>query len=124
VSSPADTRPNKPAKHDRRYPRVATPQGVWVAWQDGDEQSKRNVSRVRDLNIGGLYIATLTPAELGTSLTLLMAVPEGEIRAKANVRNVVPGEGMGVQFTELGQEASVRLQSLISRLIHNAPSDH
>jgi PilZ domain len=124
VSSPADTRPDKPAKHDRRYPRVATPQGVWVAWQDGDEQSKRNVSRVRDLNIGGLYIATLTPAELGTSLTLLMAVPEGEIRAKANVRNVVPGEGMGVQFTELGQEASVRLQSLISRLIHNAPSDH
>jgi hypothetical protein len=124
LSSETSTQRDKRAKHDRRFPRVATPQGVWVAWQDGDDQSKRNVSRVRDLNIGGLYIATSTPVALGTALTLLMAVPEGEIRAKGTVRNVVPGEGMGVQFTELGQEASVRLQSLISRLIQNTPSEH
>ncbi len=123
MSSRVSTRQDDPAKHDRRYPRVATPQGIWVAWQDGDEQSKRNVSRVRDLNIGGLFIATPNPAALGASLTVLFAVPEGEIRAKAVVRNVVPIEGMGVQFTELGQEASVRLQTLITRLLHNAPAE-
>ena len=123
MSSRVNTRQDDPARHDRRYPRVATPQGIWVAWQDGDEQSKRNVSRVRDLNIGGLFIATSKPAALGVTLTVLFAVPEGEIRGRAVVRNVVPNEGMGVQFIELGQEASVRLQTLITRLLHTAPTD-
>jgi Tfp pilus assembly protein PilZ len=102
------------SKSDRRYERIATPKGVWVAWQDGKQQ---NVSRVRDLNAGGLFIATPTPLALGRTVTLLLSVPEGEIRSRAVVRNVIQGEGMGVQFTELSQQDAIRVEKLVTRLL-------
>ena len=68
-------------KADRRHQRVATPKGVWVAWQNEKHQ---NVSRVRDLNVGGMFIATPTPLPVGTVLPVLLSVPEGEIRATDN----------------------------------------
>ena len=102
------------SKHDRRYQRIATPKGVWVAWQDGKQQ---NVSRVRDLNAGGLFVATPMPLALGSVVTLLLSVPEGEIRSRATVRNVVPNEGMGVQFTEIAPEDAARVEKLVARLL-------
>jgi hypothetical protein len=102
------------SKGDRRHQRVTTPKGVWVAWQNDKQQ---NVSRVRDLNIGGMFITTPTPLPPGTVLPLLMSVPEGEIRCKASVRNLVPGEGMGVQFTEINVENQTRLEKLVARLL-------
>jgi PilZ domain len=103
------------SKADRRHQRIATPKGVWVAWQN--EKQQQNVSRVRDLNVGGMFIATPTPLPLGTSIPLLMSVPEGEIRGKATVRNVVAGEGMGVQLTEISAENQARLDKLVARLL-------
>jgi hypothetical protein len=102
------------AKTKRRYARIATPKGVWVAWQD---QSQQGVSRVRDLNLGGLFIATATPAPLGTVVTILLSVPEGEIRSRSIVRNITPGEGMGVEFTDMALQDHTRLQALITRLL-------
>ncbi len=107
-------------KSNRRYPRIPTPKGVWVSWQiDG----KQNVSRVRDLNIGGLFIDTTTPPPVGSSVTLLFSVPEGEIRSSAIVKNITPGEGMGVQFVAMTQEHAVRLQTLFSRLLRTSQSE-
>jgi Tfp pilus assembly protein PilZ len=102
------------AKTKRRYARIATPKNVWVAWQD---QSQQGVSRVRDLNLGGLFVATPTPAPTGTVVTILLSVPEGEIRARSTVRNVTPGAGMGVEFTEMTAQDQARLQALIARLL-------
>jgi Tfp pilus assembly protein PilZ len=102
------------AKADRRYQRIATPKGVWVAWQDGNQQ---NVSRVRDLNAGGLFIATPAPLAVGSAITVLLSVPEGEIRSRATVRNVIAGEGMGVQFTQISQQDAARVEQLITRLL-------
>jgi hypothetical protein len=102
------------SKADRRHQRVTTPKGVWVAWQNDKHQ---NVSRVRDLNVGGMFIATPTPLPLGTALPVLMSVPEGEIRARATVRNVVPAEGMGVQITEISAENQTRMDKLVARLL-------
>lgn len=117
VPSPVNPGSNDAARDGRRYPRIATPKGVWVAWQDGNQQSQQNVSRVRDLNVGGLFVATPNPAALGTAITVLLAVPEGEIRCRAVVRNVVPNEGMGVQFTEMREQDAARLQNLVTRLL-------
>jgi PilZ domain len=106
-------------KHNRRFPRIATPSGVWVAWQqDGQKQA---VCRVCDLNVGGLFIATTTPASIGAVVSILFSVPEGEIRGHATVRNVKPGEGMGVQFTAMGGQDTDRLRKLVARLLE-APS--
>jgi Tfp pilus assembly protein PilZ len=101
-------------KADRRHQRIATPKGVWVAWQDGKQQ---NVSRVRDLNVGGLFIATPAPLALGSVVTLLLSVPEGEIRSRAVVRNLIAGEGMGVQFTEISEPDQMRVNRLVTRLL-------
>jgi PilZ domain-containing protein len=106
-------------KHMRRYPRIATPAGVWVAWNtDGQKQS---VCRVSDLNLGGLFILTHTPAPVGAMVSVLFSVPEGEIRGHATVRNVKPGEGMGVQFTALGGQDTERLRRLVARLFESKP---
>ena len=103
------------AGQSRRFLRIATPAGVWVAWnQDGQKQ---DVCRVLDLNVGGLFISTKTPLPLGSTISLLFSVPEGEIRAHAAVRNVKPGEGMGVQFTAMGGQDTERLRKLMTRLI-------
>ncbi|MGA8768662.1 MAG: PilZ domain-containing protein [Candidatus Acidiferrales bacterium] len=107
------------SKADRRYQRIATPKGVWVAWQDGKQQ---NVSRVRDLNVGGLFVATPTPLALGSEVTLLMSVPEGEIRSRAVVRNLVSGEGMGVQFVEISAQDASRVEKLVARLLRTESS--
>jgi PilZ domain len=106
-----------PSKSNRRYPRIPTPKGVWVSWQHDGSQ---NVSRVRDLNVGGLFIETKTPPPVNASITLLFLVPEGEIRSSALVRNVTPAEGMGVQFVAMSQEHAVRLQSLFTRLLRSS----
>ena len=105
---------DKVEKSKRRYPRIQTPLGIWVAWQ-GDN-IKQNVSRVSDLNLGGLFISTPDPAPVGTVLTLLLSVPEGEIRGRAAVRGV-NAEGMGVEFTEIAKVDQERLQSLVARLL-------
>ncbi|HXQ27449.1 MAG TPA: PilZ domain-containing protein [Candidatus Acidoferrales bacterium] len=102
------------SKSNRRFQRIPTPKGVWVAWQNGTQSS---VSRVRDLNVGGLFIATPTTAPLGTVVTILLSVPEGEIRSRATVRNVVAGEGMGVEFTNMSEADAARLEKLITRLL-------
>jgi hypothetical protein len=107
------------SKSDRRHPRIATPHGVWVAWHDSRNQ--RNVSRVRDLNIGGMFIVTPTPMLSGASIAVLMAVPEGEIRSSALVRNVIANEGMGVQLVETSATDVARLKQLVSRLLKNNP---
>jgi PilZ domain len=115
------------SKSERRHPRVATPQGIWVAWQDADSpNAKQSVSRVRDLNVGGLFISTSEPRPLGSQVTVLLSVPEGEIRASAVVRNFLPGEGMGIEFANMSQQDTARIHMLVTRLLRSqstVPSD-
>jgi PilZ domain len=110
---------DKAGKSKRRYPRIQTPKGIWVAWH-GDN-IKQSVSRVSDLNLGGLFIATREPAPLGTVLTVLLSVPEGEIRGRSTVRSA-SAEGMGVEITEIAPPDQARLQALIARLLAASPS--
>jgi hypothetical protein len=98
---------------ERRYPRIATPTGVWAQWQEGEMSS---VSRVQGLNAGGAFIATLAPLKVGTSLKVLLSVHEGEIRAQAIVRDAIPGEGMGVEFVSMENPDWQRLLQLVQRL--------
>jgi PilZ domain len=102
------------SKAGRRFDRIATPKGVWVAWRDGKQE---NVSRVRDLNVGGLYVATPTPLAVGSTFTILLSVPEGEIRSRAVVRNVVPGDGMGIEFVDISPLDAARVEILVARLL-------
>ena len=101
-------------RQQRRFPRVSLPKGMGVAWHGGDLQLH---SRVKTLGMGGLFILAPNPPPVGTKLMLTFEVPGGTVQADAIVRNVVPGEGMGVEFTRLGVKDRVLLKRLLNRLL-------
>lgn len=104
----------EPADSRRKYPRIGLPKGMWVAWQAGAE---RQVSRVKSLSLGGLFISTQNPAPIGTLVRLLFEVPGGEVRARGIVKRCLAGEGMGIQFSNMGHDDRARLHQLLSKLL-------
>lgn len=97
----------------RRYPRVTLPKGMLVAWQCIDG---RGMSRVVTLGLGGLFVSTPDPAPVGTLVKLLFDVPGGEVRARAIVKNIKPGEGMAVAFIDMDYGDRARLNQLVKKL--------
>ncbi len=77
-----------------------------VAWE---HSGGRKVSRVRVLALGGLFISTPEPPPVGEVIRLIFEVPNGEVRARAMIRDSQRGKGMGVEFTSMSQEARARL---------------
>jgi hypothetical protein len=99
---------------ERRFPRIALPQGMWVAWYGGAEHQ---ISRVGTLSMGGIFICVPAPPPVGTKLKLAFEVPGGEVQTEGVVRNIEPGKGMGIQFTRLNAKDRVLLQRLMNRLL-------
>jgi PilZ domain len=86
---------------------------VSVYWQCN---SLEDVSRVRDLSFGGMFVETPTPQPAGAVATIDFLVPEGQIRAEAVVRHVQPASGLGLKFTAMPEADRPRLGMLIARL--------
>jgi hypothetical protein len=86
---------------------------VWVYWEcNGD----RDLSRVTDLSVGGLFIATPKIKRLGATTNLHFLVQEGQIRADAVVRHVKPGGGLGLKFKAVSEKDRPNLAALMRRL--------
>jgi len=101
--------------HSRRFSsRVATPPGdVYVYWSSVGYD---DTSRVRDLSSGGLFVQTRKTKSVGAKTNVHFLVEEGQIRAEAVVRHVMPGRGLGLQFTAVHEEDRPRLAGLMKRL--------
>ena len=84
-----------------------------MAWKIGTQKS---VSPVENLALGGLFIRTKNPANSGTILQLVFNTPQGEVRVRVVVRNVTPGEGMGVAIVSMEQEDRGRLDQWLKQL--------
>jgi hypothetical protein len=97
----------------RRYPRIRAPKAALVAWKSG---SQKHVSPVENLAMGGLFIRTTNPPSSGAMLQLVFNTPQGEVRVRAVVRNVKPGEGMGVAIVSMEQEDRGRLEQWLKQL--------
>ena len=97
----------------RRHPRAKIQKQLLVAWMKGSE---KHVSRVENLALGGLFVVTEEAPAVGTSLRLLFHAPEGEVRVRAVVRNLVPGRGMGLAIVSMEQEHRARLERWLKRL--------
>jgi hypothetical protein len=97
----------------RRYPRFNSPKPAFSAWQSS---SQRFVSRVESLGLGGWFIRTPEPPPLGTPIQVLLDTPMGDIRARAEVRNTRPNEGMGVKIIAMQQEDRARFARWLKRL--------
>jgi Tfp pilus assembly protein PilZ len=90
-----------------------------VAWQSAQG---RNVAKVATLGLGGLFIYTEKPPEVGEAIRLYFEVPGGDVRATAVVRSSSPGKGMGVEFAAMKPEARARLLQLLRRLMGESSS--
>ena len=97
----------------RRHQRIVLPKGMSVAWYGGGHQQ---VSRVKSLSMGGVFLCGPTTLREGSDLTVVFEVPGGMVFAEAVVRNTVPGEGMGIEFTEMNAESQALLDTLLTRL--------
>ena len=98
----------------RRYPRVALAKGMLVAWQCSNG---KGVSRVSTLGLGGLFISAPDPPPVGTLVKLLFDVPDGEVRARAVVKNVKAGSGMALAFVDMDYSSRARLNQLLKKLL-------
>jgi PilZ domain-containing protein len=85
-----------------------------VAWYGGGDQQ---VSRVKTLGMGGVFVSVCRVRPVGTSLTLVFEVPGGIVQAEGVVRSVSPDEGMGVEFTKMGPQDRALLEKLLQRLL-------
>jgi PilZ domain len=88
-------------------------QDVWVCWQCN---GRDDVSRVRDLSLGGLFLETPSPRAVGTSTKVDFLVGEGQIRADAVVRHVAPGRGLGLKFTAVTEQDRRKFAALMRRV--------
>src|SRR5580765_1673532 len=104
--------PKETSHATRRRQRISLPKGMTVTWNGGGQQQ---VSRVKTLGIGGLFLCGPITLRVGTDLTLVFEVPGGMILADGVVRNIVPGEGMGVEFTKMNPQSRDLLEELLTR---------
>jgi PilZ domain len=98
----------------RRHKRISLPQGMTVTWYGNGQQQ---VSRVKTLSAGGLFLCGSVTLRVDSHLTLVFEVPGGMVLAEAVVRNIVAGEGMGVEFIKMNPETRVLLEGLLTRLL-------
>src|SRR5712664_4178370 len=104
----------KTATPSRRFnSRIAMTQDVWVCWQCN---GREDVSRVRDLSLGGLFLETRSPRAIGSPTKVDFLVGEGQIRADAVVRHVAPGRGLGLKFIVVIEQDRLKLAALMRRL--------
>ena len=104
--------------HSRRFTsRVETHEGVWVDWRCA---GREDISRIRNLSLGGLFVETPKSRDVSSTVKLEFLVQEGQIRADAVVRRVEPGRGLAMKFTAVREEDRPRLEALISRLRYSS----
>jgi hypothetical protein len=98
----------------RRYPRVAPPKSLRVAWQSG---ARRAVSNLESMALGGLFVITGQPVPIRSMVKVLLDLPLGEVRARAVVRRVTPARGMGLEFIAMTQEDRARLTKTLQPML-------
>jgi hypothetical protein len=93
--------------------RIESREEVWVYWRCN---GRDDVSCVRDISLGGLFIETPKSFPAATVTNLHFLVQEGQIRAEAVVQHVKPNSGLGVKFVTVGYFDRPKLAALITRL--------
>jgi len=93
--------------------RIAVPEDTWVFWNC---KGREDISRIKDLSPGGLFIETPKQFPANTETKLHFLVQEGEISAQAVVRHALPGSGLGLKFVSVREDHHRQLVALLNRL--------
>ena len=86
---------------------------VWAYWSCN---GRDDVSRVLDMSLGGLFIATSGHWPQGAPGKIDFLVPEGQIRAEVVVCHVECDKGLGLKFSAIPQVDRPHLAALLTRL--------
>ena len=101
----------------RRSSRIPALDDVWIYWES---HPYRDISRVRDLSPGGLFLETRAKKKEGEVVRLHFLVQEGQIRAEAVVRHVIAGRGLGMKIESLTSQDAPQLRRVLIRLRENS----
>jgi hypothetical protein len=75
---------------------------------DGAEST--GVASTKDISLGGLYMSTRTKIPVGAMLALRIPVGNEHVVVKGEVVYSKPGEGVGVKFQDLSEDARELMQ--------------
>jgi hypothetical protein len=96
----------------RKYPRVKAPRSALVAWKTPEH---REVSHVKTLALGGVFIQTKNAPKVGSTIQMMLVAPRGNVRVRANVRSV-DAEGMGVAIVSMEPDDRGKLERWLNQL--------
>jgi PilZ domain-containing protein len=97
----------------RTTPRVTADDAVYALWYcDG----RGDVSHIQNLNLSGLFLETRLQKEPGDALDIHFLVGEGPIHARAVVRHVELGQGLGVRLLAMNDKHRLHFGALMGRL--------
>jgi uncharacterized protein (TIGR02266 family) len=115
-----EARPNTLRSHPRSH------LAVKVSYQTPDRKCFESITA--EIGGGGVFIESGTPARVGNELAMELLLPDSPrvpVHAKGKVAWVRPRQehyifypGMGVQFTEISEEARKRLLDMIRSIEH------
>ena len=79
---------------------------------DGAEST--GVASTKDMSPGGLYMSTQTRIPVGAMLALRIPIGDDHVIVRGEVVYSNPGEGVGVKFQELSEDARQALERGLS----------
>jgi PilZ domain-containing protein len=69
-----------------------------------------------DLSMGGCFVEMPMPLKEGTKLKIILWVKDEKLLIKGKVVSSRPGFGIGVQYTEIGQDEALRLRQFLQSI--------
>jgi PilZ domain len=69
------------------------------------------------VSVGGLFIETAKLCPVDATVELHFLVEDGEVRALATVRYVLPGVGLGLQFKSIRNEDQANFSTMVKRIL-------
>lgn len=86
---------------------------VWVYWECG---GYADVSHVRDLSTGGIFIETAKRRAKGEPVQVHFLVEEGQISLDGVVVQAQPSQGLGLKFQTVATKDISKLSLLLERV--------
>jgi PilZ domain len=102
----------------RKFPRQRVPFPLEIRDENGVGSQMKTKSA--DISGRGCYVETLMPLPVGKILQITFWIGEERVRTPAIVRSCDGGVGMGIEFTELDDETTGRLQRRIEAMVEES----
>jgi hypothetical protein len=93
--------------------RLPATRDVWVYWECG---GFGDVSRVRDVSTGGIFIETPLRRSKGELIRVHFLVQEGQISLDSVVAQAQPTQGLGLKFQTVAAKDISKLSLLLERV--------